>query len=94
VLSLVLMLKALVEFAGLLLVGQGLVYILSFGKHEGNAIYRFMRFLTSPVVRVSRMLAPQFIVDKHVPALAFFLLFMIWVGLIIFKFSLLLEAQQ
>jgi len=73
--------KALVEFAGLLLVGQGLVFLLSFGRHEGNPIYRFFRFLTGPVVRPVRLITPRFVVDQHLPAVAFFLLFWLWVAL-------------
>ena len=73
--------KALVEFAVLLLLGQGIVYIISFGRHEANPIYRFLRFLTSPVVGVARRIAPRFVVDQHVPALALIMLFWLWVGL-------------
>ncbi len=92
-LNLVLTLKALVEFAGLLLIGQGLVYVLSFGKHDQNPIYRLMRLLTSPVVRVARIVSPNFVVDKHVPAVALFMLLVAWVALIFLKFRLLLAAQ-
>lgn len=73
--------KGLVEFAALLLFGQGIVYVISFGRHEGNPVYRMMRFLTRPVVSVARALAPRFVVDQHIPALAFILLFWLWIGL-------------
>jgi hypothetical protein len=88
VLSAVVVLKGLVEFAGLLLIGQGLVFVLSFGRHETNPVYRAMRFLTSPVTRAVRRLSPAFIVDRHVPALALVLLFWLWVALAIAKFRL------
>ena len=91
-LALVTVLKGLVEFAILLLVGQGLVFLLSFGRHEGNPVYRMFRFLTSPVVRVGRLIAPRFVVDQHVPALALFLLLWIWVGLKFAQVQLLFEA--
>ena len=73
--------KALIEFAGLLLLGQGLVFLLSFGRHESNPIYRFLRFLTGPVVRPMRVITPRFVVDQHVPAIALFVLFWAWVAL-------------
>ncbi len=79
--ALVSMAKALVEFAMLLLVGQAVIFLISFGRHEGNPVYRFVRFLTSPVVRAARFVAPRFVVDQHVPALALILLVWIWVGL-------------
>ncbi len=92
-LNLVVVLKGLVEFAALLIVGQGLVYALSFGKHEQNLIYRFMRFLTSPVIRFARWLSPRLVVDRHVPAVALFMLFVAWVVLIFLKLQLLVAAS-
>jgi len=89
----VIVLKGLVEFAGLLLLGQGLVFLMSFGRHESNPVYRVMRFLTSPVTRLVRRLAPAFVVDRHVPALAFILLFWIWVALTVAKLRLQMPAS-
>jgi hypothetical protein len=88
VLNVVIVLKGLVEFAGLMLLGQGIVFVLSFGRHETNPIYRAMRFLTSPVTRFVRWATPAFVVDRHVPALAFVLLFWIWVALLVAKLRL------
>jgi uncharacterized protein YggT (Ycf19 family) len=84
--------KALVEFAGLLLMGQGLVFLLSFGRHESNPIYRFLRFLTGPVVRPVRVITPRFVVDQHVPAIALFILFWAWVALKFWQVVLAHEA--
>lgn len=84
----VILLKGLVEFVGLLLLGQGLVFLMSFGRHESNPIYRLLRFLTSPVTRLVRRVAPRFVVDRHVPALAFVLLLWIWVALTVAKLRL------
>ena len=92
-LSVVVVLKGLVEFAALLIVGQGLVFLLSFGRHEQNVVYTFMRFLTSPVVKAARAVTPRVVVDKHVPLVAFFLLFMVWVFLTFMKFQLTLDAS-
>lgn len=87
-LNVVVVLKGLVEFAGLLLIGQAAVFLLSFGRHEVNPVYRAMRFLTSPVTRTVRRLSPAFVVDRHVPALALLLLFWIWVFLTFAKLRL------
>lgn len=86
--SVVVVLKGLVEFAGLLILAQGLVFLLSFGKHEQNPIYQAIRFLTSPLTRAARRVTPAFVVDRHVPAVALFILFWIWVALIIAKLRL------
>ena len=82
----------LVKFAGLLLLAQGLVYVLSFGRHETNVIYKFLRFLTSPVTNVVRRITPRLVVDRHVPFAAFFLLFWLYVILIFVRLDLIKGA--
>lgn len=78
----------LVKFIGLLLIGQGLVYAMSFGRHDRNPIYRTFRFLTSPVVWGVRRITPAKVADRHVPVVSFFLMFWVWVALIFIRHSL------
>ena len=73
------LLKGLVEFGAFLLIAQGGIFVLSFGTHERNPVYRAVRFLTSPVTRVVRRLTPARVADRHVPIVAFLLLFWLWV---------------
>ncbi len=89
-LDIVVVLKGLAEFAGLLIIGQGLVYALSFGKHEVNAVYRFFRLMTSPVVKVARWITPSKVADRHVPFVALLLLFWVWFFLTYLKLNLML----
>lgn len=77
-LSVVVVLKGLAEFAGLLLIGQGLVYALSFGKHEGNAVYKMFRLATSPLVKAARKVTPSQVADRHVPFVALAIIFWVW----------------
>lgn len=74
-------LRALVEVAGLFLLGQGLLYILAGSRREKNAVYLLFRLVASPVVKAVRYITPKQIVDKHVPVVAFFLLFWLWIAL-------------
>jgi hypothetical protein len=78
-LGIVVVLKGLAEFAGLLLVGQGLVYALSFGRHEANAVYRMFRLSTSPLIWFAKKISPKQVADKHLPfvslAIVFWVLF-------------------
>ncbi len=92
-LGVVIVLKGFAEFVGLLLLAQGLVFLMSFGRHESNPVYRLIRFLTSPVTRLVRRVAPRFVVDRHVPALAFILVFWIWVALTAAKLRLQMLAS-
>jgi hypothetical protein len=92
--DLVVILKGLVEFTGLMLLGQGIVYFLSFGRHENNAVYRMFAIVTSPVVKAARIVTPRQVADRHVPVVGFLLLFWIWFALTVVKGSLVLPAAQ
>ena len=72
---------ALAAFAMLLLLGQFLVRLASFGRHESNPVYRLFRLLTSPVVRAARAITPTRVADPQVPVVAFLLLFWLCFGL-------------
>lgn len=85
-------LHELVKFAGLLLIGQGLVFLLSFGRHEVNPVYRLLRLLTSPVTAVVRRITPSAVLDRHLPAVAFLLLFWSWIALIFVRRSLMVSG--
>ena len=37
--------------------------------------------ITNPVVKAVRFITPKQVVDKHVPVVAFFLLFWLWIAL-------------
>ncbi|HMM46899.1 MAG TPA: hypothetical protein PKC12_02855 [Thiobacillaceae bacterium] len=82
---LVSILRALVEVAGFALLGQGALAILAGKYREQNVFYRVLRIVTQPVVRSVRFIAPRFVIDAHIPMLAFFLLFWLWVALAIAK---------
>jgi uncharacterized protein YggT (Ycf19 family) len=74
----------LCAFAALLLVGQGAVYMLSFGRHETNPVYGLMRLLTSPVTKVMRRITPAKVSNQHVPVVAFFILFWLCICFAVF----------
>lgn len=78
---LVSILRALVEVAGFTLLGQGVLAVLAGKYREDNIFYRVLRIVTSPVVRAVRFITPRVILDAHVPVLAFFLLFWLWIVL-------------
>jgi hypothetical protein len=89
-LGLAVVLKGLAEFVGLLLIGQGIVYVLSFGKHEANGVYKLFRLMTSPVVKSVRVITPGRVADRHVPFVALILVFWIWVFMSYVKFSMMI----
>lgn len=87
------LLHELVKFAGLVLIAQGLVFVFSFGRHDANPVYRFLRFLSSPVTRAVRRITPALVVDRHVPLVAFLLLFWTWLALIFVRRALILQGM-
>lgn len=89
-LQLVIILKALSEVAIFAFVGQGILYLLAGAKRETNFVYTTFRLLTSPVTKLTRLIAPRFILDQHIALLAFFLLMVFWLVLTITKIRLVL----
>jgi uncharacterized protein YggT (Ycf19 family) len=81
-------LRALVEVALLALLGQGAVALLSGSRRTTNPIYRLFAIVTAPVLRAVRWVTPKFILDKHLPVVAFFVLFWLWILLAYVKRAL------
>ncbi len=74
-------LRALVEVAMLSLLGQGAVALLAGARRHSNPIYQLFAIVTRPVIRLARLITPRAIIDKHVPFVAFFVLFWLWIFL-------------
>jgi hypothetical protein len=77
--------KALVELAGLFILGQGVLYILAGRNREANFFYQLLKTLTRPVYALARFVTPKIVLDRHVPMVAFIVLFWLWVFLTIAK---------
>ncbi|MCX7164608.1 MAG: hypothetical protein NT083_16490 [Rhodocyclales bacterium] len=73
--------RALVEVAGLFLLGQGLLALLAGRRRHDNTMYRLFLIVTGPVVKAIRRLTPRQIIDKHLPFIAFAVLFWLWIAL-------------
>jgi hypothetical protein len=82
---LVSVLRTVVEVAGFALLGQGAVAVLAGKYREQNLFYRVLRIVAQPVVRAVRFVTPRFVIDAHLPMLAFFLLLWLWIMLALVK---------
>lgn len=80
-LLLIRILLALVQVSLLSLMGQGLLALLAGGRRDSNPIYMIFKIITRPLVRGARFITPKFILEKHLPFVAFFALF--WMGLLL-----------
>ena len=74
-------LRALVEVALLTLLGQEGQDALAGARRQANPIYALFLVVTRPVMRAVRMVTPSAILDRHLPFVAFFLLFWLWIAL-------------
>jgi hypothetical protein len=82
--KLLLIAKALVEIAGVALIGQGIVALFSGANRDNNVVYQIFRTITFPVTWLARVLTPRKLVrETHLPIAAFFICFWIWVAVLL-----------
>jgi uncharacterized membrane protein HdeD (DUF308 family) len=74
-------LRAIVEMLGLCLIGQGILYVIAGEKRLSNPIYRLFRLLTEAPRRLAALLPGVKPDTTSAALLAFFLLFLCWLGL-------------
>ena len=86
-LQIILILKALLEVAGVAFLGQGVLWLLAGASREKNPVYQVFRIVTSPVTRLTRAIMPRIVLDQHIWLVAFLLLLVAWLVLTVFKAS-------
>jgi hypothetical protein len=74
-------LRALAEVSMLFLLGQGLLALLAGGRRHDNTIYKLFVIVTAPILKTMRKVTPPQIIDKHLPFIAFAVLFWLWIAL-------------
>jgi hypothetical protein len=77
--------RALVEVAGMFMLGQAVLYVLAGRRRDQNFVYQLFALLTRPVFRATRLVTPRFVRDDHIPFAAFLLVAWLWIGLAIAK---------
>ena len=78
-------LRALVEVSMLFLLGQGLLALLAGSRRHDNIMYKLFVIVTAPVLKAMRKVTPRQIIDKHMPYIAFAVLFWLWIALAYLK---------
>jgi hypothetical protein len=87
-LTFVSIIKLLAEIALLALLGQGVLAILAGARREQNIFYQLLQIMTRPFVTGARFITPKVVLDRHVPFVAFLLLFFVWLAVTIAKISI------
>lgn len=73
--------KAVTEIALLALLGQWVLGLLGPATRDGNPFYRVLQVVGQPFVWLARRLSPRWVLDRHVPLVAFVLLLWVWFAL-------------
>lgn len=90
--QLLVILKGLNEVALMALIGQAALYVIAGSRREGNIVYSMLKTITAPIMKLTRIIAPRFIVDQHIGFLALFFLLLLEAILIVLKIRLYLAA--
>lgn len=90
-LVLVTTIKLIAEIALMALLGQWLLGLFAGAKRDKNIFYQILEIVGRPFVAVARLLSPKFVVERHLPLVAFFLLLFVWLGATILKIQTCLQ---
>jgi hypothetical protein len=85
-LTIIVYMKSFVEFASYLIIAQGLTYLLCFGKHNSNLVYKIFYFLTKPLFKFVKFALPHSVGENHTPYITLLLLLIMWLFLVVGKF--------
>ena len=77
--------KLIAEIAGMALLGQWIVGLLAGAKREKNFFYQLLAVIGKPFVLAARWITPKFVLERHLPLVAFLVVLMIWVLVVILK---------
>ncbi len=83
--------KLIAEIALMALLGQWLLGLLAGAKRDKNLFYQILQILGRPFVSVARLVSPKFVVERHLPLVAFLLLAFVWLGVTILKIQTCLQ---
>ncbi len=84
-------LKLIAEIALMALAGQWLLGLLAGRQRDGNFVYQLLQVLTRPFVRLTRLISPRVVLDRHVPLATFALLLGLWLLVTLLKIELCLR---
>ncbi|MBL8338693.1 MAG: hypothetical protein JNM97_18155 [Rhodoferax sp.] len=91
-LALVTTVKLIAEIALMALLGQWVLGLLAGAKRDKNIFYQLLQILGRPFVSVARLVSPRFVVERHLPLVAFLLLFFVWLAVTILKIQTCLKV--
>jgi hypothetical protein len=83
--------KLVAEIALMAIAGRFLLGLLAGAGRDSNLFYGILDVLARPFLKVTRLLTPPVVLDRHLPLAAFLLLVLIWLLATGYKISLCLD---
>ena len=77
--------KLITEIALLAWVGQWVLGLLAGQRRDQNLFYQLLQLMGKPFVQVARLVTPKFVLERHLPLVAFLILAFVWVGVTLTK---------
>ena len=77
--------KLIAEIALMALLGQWVLGLLAGAKRDKNIFYQLLQIVGRPCVALARLVSPRFVVERHLPLVAFFRLLFLWLAVTILK---------
>ncbi len=91
-LQLVVVLKALIEVAGIALLGQGILFLFAGANRDKNFPYVILSTITKPVFVMVRFLTPRFVLDRFIWLAVPAVVAILWIVVTYFKITLVLKG--
>ena len=84
-LGLTVLTKAILEFILLTYIGRAVLYLLAFGKHHNNLIYRLFSLITRLPEQLVSYITIKSIPQKHLPYFTFIFCLSLWIVMLVIK---------
>lgn len=84
-------LKLVAEIALMAMLGQWVLGLLAGARRDKNIFYQVLQIIGRPFVTLARVVSPRFVLDRHVPLVAFFMLVFLWLGATIYRIKTCVE---
>lgn len=91
-LTIVSIVKLVAEIALMALLGQAVLGLLAGAKRDQNLFYQMLQIMTRPFVTAARWISPKVVLDRHLPIVAFLVLFFVWLLATFAKINICVQA--
>lgn len=83
--------KLVAEIGLMAFIGRFILGLLAGAKRDSNLFYGILSILTRPFERLTRLVTPRVVIDRHIPLAAFLLLAAVWIFATLSKIRMCVE---